>query len=233
MTRIESHRQVWGLVPAGGRGERFGGEIPKQLVPIAGRPLLAWTLERLLEAGLAGLTVALPEDVLRSATEIFPKDDRIHWVAGGASRQLSVAACLAATPDEVSWVLVHDGARPAVAVEDLLATLDAVGDGDGAILGRPVDDTLKRAKDGQVLATVDREGLFRAETPQVFRREVLERGLRQSADDGFVGTDEASIVERLQGVRVRAVTATRPNPKLTESHDLAWVSLLLQEKGQS
>jgi len=231
--RIEPHRRVWGLVPAGGRGERFGGETPKQLVPIAGRPVLSWTIERLLSSGLGGLTVALPEAWLASAADVFPEDDRVSWVAGGATRQLSVAACLAGCPDDAPLVLVHDGARPAVAVRDLLATIDAVGEGDGAILGRPVLDTLKHVDDGRVLTTIDRSGLFRAETPQVFRPAVLARALRKCASDGFVGTDEASIVERLQGVSIRAVAATRPNPKLTEPQDLPLVRMFLEEKGES
>lgn len=233
MTLIEPHRRVWGLVPAGGRGDRFGGATPKQLLPIAGKPLLAWTLERLLACGLTGLTVALPEDWLSSAAQILPEDDRVSWVAGGTNRQLSVAACLEASPDDASLVLIHDGARPAVALQDLLATIDAVGEGDGAVLGRPVADTLKRVDDGCISATVDRRGLFRAETPQVFRPAILAQALQRSVADGFVGTDEASIVERLEGVSIRAVAATQPNPKLTRPEDLPWVSLLLRQEEES
>jgi len=233
LSRIEPHRRVWGLVPAGGQGERFGGETPKQFTPIAGRPLLAWTIERLLSSGLTGLTVALPEAWLPSRADILPGDDRVSWVPGGATRQQSVAACLRMCPADAELVLVHDGARPAVAVEDLLATIDAVGQGDGAILGRPVADTLKRVDNGRVESTVDRKHLFRAETPQVFRPAILEQALRQALADGFVGTDEASIVERLPGVSIQAVATTRPNPKLTQPDDLRWVRMLLEQQGES
>lgn len=231
MSRIEPHRRVWGLVPAGGRAERFGGETPKQLIPIAGRPLLAWTLERLLSSGLTGLTVALPAAWMHSRADIFPEDGRVSWVVGGETRQLSVAACLTKCPADTDLVLVHDGARPAVAVEDVLATITAAGKGDGAILGRPVADTLKHVDHDRVVMTVDRSHLFRAETPQVFRRAVLEEALQQCAADGFIGTDEASIVERLQGVSILAVAASRPNPKLTQPQDLPLVEMLLQQKG--
>lgn len=230
MNLTDPYRTVWALVPAGGQGERFGGEILKQLILIDGRPVLAWTLERLLACGLAGLTVALPEDRLQSTAELIPVDDRVTWVAGGASRQLSVAACLNHCPAEIPWVLVHDGARPAVAVADVRATIDAVGDADGAILGRPVGDTIKRVEQERVVETVDRNALFRAETPQVFKRSILERALTQSEAEGYLGTDEASIVERLEGVSIRTVVASRPNPKLTRPEDLPWVQMLLEER---
>jgi 2-C-methyl-D-erythritol 4-phosphate cytidylyltransferase len=227
------HRKVWGLVPAGGSGERFGGDTPKQLLAVAGKPLLAWTLERLIDSGLAGVTVALPQGWLASVPEIFDKHPAVHWVAGGATRQQSVVACLAASPADVDLVLVHDGARAAVSVVDVQATIAAVGDDDGAILGRPVVDTLKRLDGTHVAGTVDRRSLFRAETPQVFKREVLSRALQASAQDGFEGTDEAAIVERLGAIRINTAVAMRPNPKLTRRQDLRWVELLLRETGDA
>ena len=233
MSAVATHHTIWGLVPAGGRGERFGGETPKQLIPVAGRPLLAWTLERLLRAGLAGLTVALPESWLHTAAEILPGEDRIRWVPGGDSRQLSVAACLASVPDDIDLVLVHDGARPAVAVADLRATIDAAADDGAAVLGRPVADTLKRVEQGAITATVDRQELFRAEKPQVIRPELLQEALGRCFPDGFVGTDEASIVARIPGVSIRAVVASRPNPKLTQTQDLRLVEMLLREEIES
>lgn len=230
MSPIDTHDKTWGLVPAGGRGERFGGEIPKQLINIGGRPLLAWTLDRLLQSGLAGLTVALPESWISSAAELLPGYDRVVWVAGGATRQESVAACLQASPIDASLIMVHDGARPAVSVRDVRATIAAVGDHEGAILGRPIADTLKRVDGGWIVGTIDRGSLFRAETPQVFRRDVLARALGDSLRDGFVGTDEASMVERLEGVRIHAVMAEQPNPKLTQKQDLELIKMLLLEE---
>ena len=222
---------VWGLVPAAGRGERFGGELPKQLVEIAGKPLLAWTLERLLSCGLTGLTVALPREWLQKGTSEIVSDSRIHYVAGGATRQESMEACLRVGPQGDELVLVHDGARPAVAVADVQATISAAQNADGAILGRTLGDTLKTIEGDRVVSTIDRSGLFRAETPQVFRRDVLVRALDQCRQDGFIGPDEASIVERLPGVVVRVVTARYANPKLTEQWDLPLVRTLLKGGG--
>ncbi len=229
MSRIESHSNVWGLVPAAGRGKRFGGATPKQLIEVGGKPLLQWTLERLLAAGVRGLTVALPEPWLPAVLDRFEVPKEVAWVAGGESRQDSVAACLEACPEEVSLVLVHDGARPAVAISDIESTITAVGGDDGAILGRRVVDTIKQLGDGRVIGTVDRRFLLRAETPQVFRRAVLLEALGRSRAEGFMGTDEASIVERLQGVRINYVLATCANPKLTEPQDLALLEVLLRQ----
>lgn len=218
---------VHGLVPAAGRGERFGGETPKQFLEVAGRPILAWTVRRLLAAGVTSLTIAVPGEHIDRARELID-DPRVLFVAGANTRQGSVQVCLAACPaDPEELVLVHDGARPAVASEDVAACIAAVQGHDGAVLGRSVSDTLKLVTEGQIQSTVDRSFLFRAETPQVFARELLERALTDGDIATFVGTDEASAVERLAGVRLAAVEARHPNPKLTTPSDLALVGALL------
>jgi 2-C-methyl-D-erythritol 4-phosphate cytidylyltransferase len=219
---------VHGIVPAAGRGERFGGAEPKQFSEVAGRPVLAWTVERLLAAGASSLVAAVPAEHVDRARALI-NDERVLVVAGGGNRQESVEIALAACPaDPDELVLVHDGARPAVAPEDVRACVAAAAGADGAVLGRPVSDTLKLVADGEIEATVDRSFLFRAETPQVFSRELLERALAEASETGFVGTDEASAVERLAGVRLAAVAARHPNPKLTAPSDLPLVAALLR-----
>ncbi len=216
------------LVAAGGRSERFGGVRPKQFVEIGSLPVVAHALARLLAAGATSVVVALPEVVSGSLRSALEFDPRVCLVAGGASRQASVAAALARSPAAAGdWIAVHDGARPATAAEDLRAVLAAALGGDGAVLGRSVSDTLKETRAGKILRTVDRSGLFRAETPQVFRRHLLERALDLALRDGFVGSDEASVVERLGAVDIAAVEARRPNPKLTRREDLADLARLL------
>ncbi|MGH9465573.1 MAG: 2-C-methyl-D-erythritol 4-phosphate cytidylyltransferase [Thermoanaerobaculia bacterium] len=218
---------VHALVPAGGRGERFGGERTKLLWVVGGKPVLAWTLER-LAGRTASVTVAVPAELLAEVADAVPAGERVHWVSGGETRQESVAACLTGCPAAArDWVLVHDGARPALHAEDLAAAVAAAGEADGAVLGRPVSDTLKLVAGGHIQGTVDRSFLFRAETPQVFSRELLERALAAAAESRFVGTDEASLVERLPGVRIAAVAARHPNPKLTTPADLPWIEALL------
>ena len=216
------------LVPAAGRGERFGGGLPKQFLAVAGKPVLAWTLERLLECGVERVTVALPQDRLGDVGEGL-SDPRVSWIAGGASRQESVARCLAASPgDPGDLVMVHDGARPAVACDDIRSVVAAAIASGAAVLGRPLGDTLKRLEGERIEATLDREGLFRAETPQIFRRELLARALELARRDHFMGTDESSLVERLPAVHIVAVVARHPNPKLTQPADLPGVEVLLR-----
>jgi 2-C-methyl-D-erythritol 4-phosphate cytidylyltransferase len=220
---------IHAVIPAAGRGDRFGNDVPKQFMVIAGQPVLAWAIRRLLASGVAEVVVAVAEEFLDEAAKRVLDDPRVKWVVGGPSRQESVIAGLAAVAgDAEGLIVVHDGARPAVAVEDVKATIQAAQREGGAVLGRPVSDTLKRIEEGAVVKTVDRRGLFRAETPQVFRRGVLERAVELSRREGFQGTDEATLVERLPGARIAAVNAVYPNPKLTVPGDLPLIESLLR-----
>jgi 2-C-methyl-D-erythritol 4-phosphate cytidylyltransferase len=213
------------LVPAAGRGLRFGGRDLKQWMVVAGRPVAVWTVERLLRFGASRVVVAVPPDGITDARSVLP-DESVLVIAGGETRQQSVALCLDQVPAGAdSLILVHDGVRPAVSETDLRATLAAASETGAAILGRSVHDTLKEVSDGRVVRTVDRGAFFRAETPQVFAREVLERAF--STAEGFTGTDEASLVERLGDIEIRAVEATGPNPKLTRPDQLVLLETLL------
>lgn len=226
-TPVPADLRFHAVVPAAGRGERFGAASPKQFLAIAGRPVLAWTLGRLRAAGAASIVVALPEQSLEHASDWLAAEG-LQLVVGGATRQASVAAALAASPALAGdLVAVHDGARAAVAPEDVRATVAAAAACGGAVLGRSVGDTIKELAAGRILGTVDRARLFRAETPQVFRRDLLERALARAARDRFVGTDESSLVERLGEVEIVAVQAGSPNPKLTFREDLAAMTQLL------
>jgi 2-C-methyl-D-erythritol 4-phosphate cytidylyltransferase len=224
---------VHALLAAAGRGERMRGAgpegPPKQLLTVAGRPLLAWAVARLRAAGVERFVIAAPADLVVEVSALFASELGVDVVSGGSSRQESVERALtASTAAAGDWVLVHDAARAAVHPHDVRATLAAAAqESHGAILGRPVNDTLKRLVDGHVEVTVPRDGLFRAETPQVFRRAMLEGAYARANADGFAGTDECSLVERLAGARVAAVAALHPNPKVTYTADLRWLELLL------
>ncbi len=179
------------IVPAAGSGRRFGGERSKQYVPVLGRPLLAWTVERLLASPEIGrVIVATPRGLEAETREMLerqaPGVARVAFdaVAGGRSRQESVrSAILAARLAPSDRVIVHDGARPCLAQEDLAAVLRAARRtaGVGAVLGRPVRDTLKALSGGRLGRTVDRSGVFRAETPQGFRAGDLGTALDRAA----------------------------------------------------
>lgn len=222
--------RVHAVVPAAGRGERFGLGVPKQFARVRGRTLIAWTVERLLDAGCVSVVVALPDSV-GDELHGLAADGRLRLVVGAATRQASVAAALAVSPARAEeLVAVHDGARAALAATDFWAVSSAAVATGGAVLGRQATDTMKRVEGGLVRGTVERESLFRAETPQVFRRADLERALEQARRDRFLGTDEASLVERLGDVAIAAVEARRANPKVTYPEDLALVERILDSE---
>ncbi len=217
---------IWAVVPAAGRGTRFGGEVPKQYLEVAGRPLLAHTLDALLShAAVAGVVVAVGEgdEWWPGWTEFAGKP--VLACTGGESRAASVLAALESLPESVradDFVLVHDAARPNLAQADLDRLLESGrADPVGAILAAPVRDTLKRAgDDGGIDGTEPRERLWRALTPQLFRRLQLTRALQAAAAAGVEVTDEAMALER-QGLRPLLVEGREDNFKVTTPADLA------------
>lgn len=221
-------RRVVGLVPAAGSGRRFGDSEPKQFLSLAGRSALTWSLQRLRRGGVDRLVVALPPGLGRPPGLGDCEEDEVLWVEGGPTRQASVAGCLDASgAEDDDLVAVHDAARPAIDPGDVARVIAAAARSGGAVLGRPVGDTVKRLEGDRVVDTVDRGRLWRAETPQVFRAAILRRAFAAAERDGFAGTDESSLVERLGDVSVTAVSAETPNPKLTWRGDELWLEALL------
>lgn len=226
---------IWAVVPAAGHGSRFGGEVPKQYLEVAGEPLLAHTLRALLaHPGVAGAVVVLaPEDPYWPGwSELEGKP--VLSCAGGDSRADSVLAGLGALPDSVradGFVLVHDAARPNLHPDDLGQLLErGRADPVGAILAAPVRDTLKRAGDeGGIDRTEPRERLWRALTPQLFRRLQLRRALEAARDAGVAVTDESMAMER-KGARPLLVEGREDNIKITTPADLAYFEFLLSRR---
>lgn len=217
---------VWAVVPAAGRGTRFGGPVPKQYLHAAGRPVIAYALEALVaHPAVAGLMVAVAEgdSDWPGWSEVGGKP--VLTCIGGETRAGSVLAGVQALPDTVradDFVLVHDAARPNLALADLERLLETGRtDPVGAILAAPVRDTLKRAgDDGGIDATEPRARLWRAFTPQLFRRHQLVRALGEAAAAGIEVTDEAMAMERL-GLRPLLVECAEGNFKVTTPADLA------------
>ncbi|MBN8265698.1 MAG: 2-C-methyl-D-erythritol 4-phosphate cytidylyltransferase [Xanthomonadales bacterium] len=226
---------AWAVVPAAGSGRRFGGEVPKQYLQAAGKPLLRHALEALLaHPGIDGAVVALADGDARWPGWTTLHGKPVLACRGGAERADSVLAALAALPAHVAGnalVLVHDAARPNLQAADIDALLEAAAaHPDGAILAAPVRETLKRRDaEGRILATEPREALWRALTPQAFRRDVLLCALHAARDAGMVATDEAMAVERL-GCRPRLVEGREDNLKVTTPADLALADFLLSRR---
>ena len=224
--------RLWAIVPAAGSGTRFGGELPKQYVQVAGEPLIAHALHALLShPAVAGVVVALAADDRHWPGWQALRGKPVLTCEGGDARADSVLAALAALPDDVradDFVLVHDAARPNLSRRDLDALLErGRGDPVGAILAAPVRDTLKRAgDDGGIDRTEPRDKLWRALTPQLFRRLQLARALESARDAGVAVTDEAMAMERL-GHRPLLVEGSADNIKVTTPADLAMIEFLL------
>ena len=216
----------------------MGAEINKLLLPVAGRPVLAWTLEAALaceDIGWVGV-MGQPEDgpaiaaILAAAGPAKP----VQWILGGPTRQDSVRLGLAALPEEAEAVLIHDGAR-CLATADLFsrcagALRDAIPAGAGIIAATPVTDTIKQVDGaGQILSTPDRQQLWAAQTPQGFAVQQLRRAHRQAQEDGWSVTDDAALYERL-GFPVRVLEAPASNIKLTTPFDLRVADGVLRDR---
>jgi 2-C-methyl-D-erythritol 4-phosphate cytidylyltransferase len=212
------------ILAAGGHGKRSGSSIPKQFLLLAGRSVLARSLDAVLAAGCRPCFVAAPADRLELArAEVHHPD--VVVVAGGSTRQGSVRAALGLV--ESATVVVHDAARPLVSVSLFDVVLEALTDADGAVPGVAVDETLKRVRAGVVETTVARDCLYRVQTPQAFRTTALKEAHDRAERDGFESTDDAQLLERL-GYRVRLVDASAPNPKLTYPKDFELAEMMLR-----
>ncbi len=203
------------VLAAAGSGSRAGG-APKQFRPLAGKPLVRWSAEGLLNAGADPLIVVGPPGG-RAEIEAALAGLTFAWVEGGARRCDSVRAGLAAVPAEAEVVLIHDAARPFVTRAHIDALLAALESADGALPVLPVADTLKRASGGRVAATVARAGLWRAQTPQAFRRDALLRAYAALPLEAEP-TDDAEVVERAGG-RVALVPGDARLMKVTYPED--------------
>jgi 2-C-methyl-D-erythritol 4-phosphate cytidylyltransferase len=219
------------VIAAAGSGERLGAGGPKALVEVAGRPLVAWSLDAMRDAtSVAVVVVAAPAGAEEELERLCGDVGGFHAIVvrGGETRAESVGHALAEVPAAAELVAVQDAARPLVTgglVDALVARLTADSAAAGVIAAAPVADTLKRVGEGNlILGTEDREGLWAAQTPQVFRADVL----RAVHEDGDLGaTDDASLVEA-GGGRVAVYPVEGPNLKVTTRADLAVAEALLR-----
>lgn len=221
------------LLPAAGVGARFGADRPKQYVEIGGKTVLEYTVAVFSKCRDIDLTVVAvsPEDGFIDALQTAWADDTVVLKCGGQTRaetvRNGVAALLAqGLAEKDDNILVHDAARCCLPQEALSRLLNEAGCvPQGGILAIPVADTLKRAADGKIVGTVSRDGLWQAQTPQLFRAALLDEALSASDLDGI--TDEASAVEKL-GICPLTVLGDVRNLKLTQRQDEALVRLLLE-----
>ncbi|MEZ0329175.1 MAG: 2-C-methyl-D-erythritol 4-phosphate cytidylyltransferase [Dissulfuribacterales bacterium] len=226
--------RVSGIVAAAGMGVRFGSVVPKQFLPLNGRPVLYHSVNAMLLADfIQEVVVAVHTDYMEQATlamQDLMSVKPVRLVEGGASRQESVKNALLATDPALNWVAVHDGARPLVTpdvIEELCILAKDLG---AALLAAPVMDTVKETdEDGLILRTIPRDRLFLAQTPQVCKKADLLRAYEEADKKGLSFTDEAGLLE-LIGVPVAVMSSDWTNLKITEPVDLQLAELILQAR---
>jgi 2-C-methyl-D-erythritol 4-phosphate cytidylyltransferase len=223
--------RIFAIIPAAGQGTRIGEAVPKQYIPIAGRPMMFHSIAALASIGRIEKVFVVLSPLDRHWAQhdwsLFP--DKIEAIfAGGARRSESVLNTLVTLEKQIAkddWVLVHDAARPCLPHELIEQFLDEVGDDPvGGLLAVPVADTLKSADENQrVAATVPRLNLWRAQTPQMFRYELLRKGLEQKPD----ATDESQAIESIGYNAPRLVQGDDLNIKVTFTADLVLAELIM------
>lgn len=214
------------IILAGGNGSRFGKSDGKQLVDIGGRPMLTWSLMAFDAADDVGeIILVCPEEkqslYWNSAVEPYHFNKPIKIANSGAIRQESAFRGLEAVDSAFSIVAVHDGARPHVSTDVINHAINEVKGNyevDGAVVGFPCIDTIKVVEGNMIAGTPDRSCLWVAHTPQIFRKNIYYDAHISALADGFVGTDDSSLVERLGG-KIVAIMGRRDNIKLTEPED--------------
>lgn len=220
------------IIVGAGRGTRFGAD-DKVMTPINERPLLSYSLDAAQTAEQVDMIVIVTGshlfDAVTSLRATGEWSKIIEVIVGGERRQDSVAAGLAALPQDIGLVAIHDAARPLVTAQLFDQTLQTARDTGAAIAAVPIADTLKRVIDNQIVETVPREGLWAAQTPQSFDLASLRRAFTIAGTDGLNVTDEASLFEHL-GMAVSIVTGSPANLKITHPADLAIASALLTNR---
>jgi 2-C-methyl-D-erythritol 4-phosphate cytidylyltransferase len=213
------------IIPAAGSGSRFGGELPKQFLPLAGTPILLRTIERFFtDERVAHIVVAVAETLLQNVKQT----DRVRFVAGGATRQESVIRALEAAEGDFELVAVHDAVRPFFKVSAFHALLDAAAEHGAALPGMAVTDTIHVARGGKLVSTPERDQLIAAQTPQCFRIGILADVLEKAQRDGIDGTDEAGLAARY-GYDVRVLPGDASNFKITRPDDLEYAEAHFEE----
>jgi 2-C-methyl-D-erythritol 4-phosphate cytidylyltransferase len=221
------------VIVAAGKSERFGGSTPKQFQVVCGRPLLAWTISRFEEASSIDqiVVVVAEEAILYTSQKVidpYGLSKVVRVVAGGETRRESVWNGLSALPISTELVAIHDGARPLVAPEDINRVVAVAALERAAILAIPATDAIKHVKEKFVLNTLRRDSLYQAQTPQVFRYDLIMAAHREAEDDPAI-TDDAALIEA-RGFKVCVVEPSSVNLKITARQDLLLAEAVLRRE---
>jgi len=225
--------KVVAIIPAGGSGRRMRSQSPKQYLLINGKPVLVHTLLKLQKISLIDdIRVVVPEEDILFVRENMKKPYQLNKIsdviAGGRERQDSVRNGLVGVGEDYDIVVIHDGVRPFVTEEVLSRVIDAALQSGAAIAGMPAKDSVKEVhSDGSISRTLNRETVWLAQTPQAFQRRIIQEAYHNAAYDGYYGTDDASLVERL-GIPVKMILGNYANIKITTPEDLVLAEALME-----
>ncbi len=228
---------VAAVIVAGGSGERFGRPGGKQLMPICGKPLMSWCLQAFDAVPMVGkIVIVCPESRIEEyrslAVEPYGLVTPVEFACSGSIRQESALNGVELASQGFPIIAMHDGARPLILPETIVHAINVLKgtlDADGVVCGHPAIDTLKVVEGSSVVGTPDRSMFWIAQTPQIFHSDILLEAHRTALEEGYVGTDDASLVERIGG-KVVLVDCPRDNMKLTVPEDLPAVSSLLHAR---
>ena len=231
---------VAAILPAAGHGTRMGKSISeqhgsdrKQFMKLGGVPILILTIRKFLSIpSVKQILVAIPESSRESMSEVYESlesSQRLQFITGGRNRQESVKHCLDAVDKNIDIIVVHDAVRPFVTVAMIEVAIEQAAEKQAVILGLPADETVKQVSRNVVRATLQRERIMLAQTPQVFSAKLLRRAFEKAEQDDFTGTDEASLVEHLNE-DVYVMNGSERNIKITRPNDMTLAKLYYEEE---
>lgn len=226
---------VSAIIVAAGKGVRMNDTVRKQYLDLAGRPILAYSLMAFDECDkIDSIFLIIPKEDLdycqKNILPLLKLQKKVHLVPGGAQRQDSVYNGLQALDDKTDTVVIHDGVRPFISSEQLLACIIGATETGACILGVPASDTMKRVgKSGTIEKTLARDDVWLAQTPQAFQYHLIIKAHEKAQQDGYSGTDDSLLVERL-GVSVKMIKGGKGNIKITSREDLKLARAMLQAK---
>lgn len=223
------------IIPAAGSGERLGSPIPKPFIVVAAKTILEHTISKFLQVpGLIQVVVATSVEHMPRVQSIFEKLDaeevQLDVVEGGVERQFSIYNALKNIREDATLVGVHDAVRPFITPEKINECCVVAASNDGAIVGVPAKDTIKKVEQSSFIKeTPERSLLWQAQTPQVFQKEILLKAYERAVSESYTGTDDASLVERIGG-KVKVIEGDRDNFKITYPIDLQIAKLILGDE---
>ncbi len=222
------------IIPAAGSGQRIGGEIAKPFLRIAGKSILGHTVSRFAAIdGLIQVIIATTPDYFDEAHSVknwLPETVSVHVIEGGSERQYSIHNALQKADKSAELIVIHDAVRPFVSENCVVQCLKKANESGAAILGVPVKDTIKKVNDdGLILETPKRDMLWQAQTPQIFKQDLIRKAYEYALHEDYLGTDDASLVE-FYGERVFVVEGNQQNIKITYPLDLQITEILLTDK---